>query len=105
MVVARGPSFFNLLFRKAGGWIVSRRLRTAWMEGMLASRGQLAVAVAGGCPPFFGGSPPYNYEAAATRASRRAAALPKEPVTPLGRQPPRAKPALLRLSLDGGYMV
>ena len=36
--VARGPSFFSLLLRKAGGWIVSRRRRTAWMEGMLAAR-------------------------------------------------------------------
>ena len=33
----------------------------------------------GGLPPFSGGSPPYDYKAAATRVSRRAAALPKEP--------------------------
>jgi len=36
--VARGPSFFSLLLRKGGGWIVSRRLSTAWMEGMLTLR-------------------------------------------------------------------
>ena len=35
--------------------------------------------MAGGLPSFSGGSPPYNYEAAPTRVSRRAAALPKEP--------------------------
>ena len=37
-VVARGPSFFSLLLRNAGGWIVSRLLNTAWMEGMLTPR-------------------------------------------------------------------
>ena len=47
IVVARGPNFFSFALRKAGGWIVSRRLRTAWMEGMLTlrrrRRGPLAV--------------------------------------------------------------
>ena len=60
--VARGPSFFSLLLRKAGGWIVSRRRSTAWMEGILAAAaaaGRL-LSLCGGLPPSSGGSPPYN---------------------------------------------
>ena len=82
IVVARGPNFFNLLLRKAGGWIVSRRLRTAWMEGMLAApaASSRAACYGGGLLPlFFVGSPPL---VDATRVSRRAATPPD--VTPPG---------------------
>ena len=74
--------FFSLLFKKGGGWIVSRRLRTAWMEGMLAApaASSRAACYGGGLLPlFFVGSPPL---VDATRVSRRAATPPD--VTPPG---------------------
>ena len=106
MTVARGPSFFSLLFRKAGGWIVSRLLNTAWMEGMVAARDGRALAVSVvGAALVRPSSPPVQTTKLPPRV-RHGVLLPfrKSPVTTAGA--PRAARKTERWeSLTGGFMV